>query len=185
MKVLFLIGNAAVGKMTVGQELMKITDLRLFHNHMMIEPVIEIFGYFYPKAIHRLREVIFEEFAATECYGLIFTILWAFDTSSDWEYVEHVKDIFKQKNNDVEFYYAELVASQKIRLERNATENRLKHKASKRDIDISNQRLLKDDANHRCESYDGEITFENYIKIDNSYLTPDVVAKRIKERFSL
>lgn len=97
MKVLFIIGNAAVGKMTVGQELMKITDLRLFHNHMMIEPVIEIFGYFHSKAIHRLREVIFEEFAATECYGLIFTIMWAFDMHSDWEYIEHIKDIFKQK----------------------------------------------------------------------------------------
>lgn len=58
MKVLFLIGNAAVGKMTVGQELMKITDLRLFHNHMTIEPVIEIFGYFNTKAILRLREVV-------------------------------------------------------------------------------------------------------------------------------
>ena len=32
MKLLFLIGDAAVGKMTVGQELMKITDLKLFHN---------------------------------------------------------------------------------------------------------------------------------------------------------
>lgn len=61
----------------------------------------------------------------------------------------------------------------------------MKHKASKRDIDLSNQRLLNNDANHRCESYDGEITFENYIKIDNSYLAPDVVAKKIKERCNL
>lgn len=59
MKTLFLIGNAAVGKMTVGQELMKITDLRLFYNHMTIEPIIEIFGYFHSRAIHRLREAIF------------------------------------------------------------------------------------------------------------------------------
>ena len=43
MKLLFLFGNAAVGKMTVGQELMKLTGLRLFHNHMTIEPVMEIF----------------------------------------------------------------------------------------------------------------------------------------------
>lgn len=50
MKLLFLIGNSAVGKMTVEQELMKITDLRLFHNHMTIEPVIEIFGDFSGKA---------------------------------------------------------------------------------------------------------------------------------------
>ena len=137
MKVLFLIGNTAVGKMTVGQELMKITDLRLFHNHMTIEPVIEIFGYFHPKAVQRLREVIFEEFATTECYGLIFTIMWAFDMQSDWDYMEHIKNIFKQKNENTEFYYAELVASQEIRLKRNATENRLNNKPSKRDLDLS------------------------------------------------
>lgn len=35
--------------MTVGQELMKITDLRLFHNHMTIEPVLEIFGGYTPR----------------------------------------------------------------------------------------------------------------------------------------
>ncbi len=185
MKVLFLIGNAAVGKMTVGQELMKITDLRLFHNHMTIEPVIEIFGQFKPKVIHRLREVIFEEFASSDGYGLIFTIMWAFDMQSDWDYIEHIKDIFKQRNDNVEFYYVELVAPQKIRLERNATENRLLNKPSKRNIEISNQRLLSDDANHRCESYDGEITFENYMKIDNSYLEPEAVAHQIKAKFRL
>ncbi len=57
MKLLFLIGNTAVGKMTVGQELMKITNLRLFHNHMTIEPVIEVFGYYDSRIIQRLREV--------------------------------------------------------------------------------------------------------------------------------
>ncbi|HBE86047.1 MAG TPA: shikimate kinase, partial [Lachnoclostridium sp.] len=50
MKLIFLIGDAAVGKMTVGQKLMEITDLRLFHNHMTIEPIIEIFGCFHGKA---------------------------------------------------------------------------------------------------------------------------------------
>ncbi len=73
MKLVFLIGNGAVGKMTVGQELMKITDLRLFHNHMTIEPVIEVFGYFHGKSINRIREIIFEEFAVSDNYGLIFT----------------------------------------------------------------------------------------------------------------
>ncbi len=72
MKLVFLIGDSAVGKMTVGQELMKITGLRLFHNHMTIEPVLEIFGDFNGTAINRLREVIFEEFAASGQYGMIF-----------------------------------------------------------------------------------------------------------------
>ena len=85
MKLLFMIGNAAVGKMTVGQELMKLTGLRLFHNHMTIEPVIEIFGQYNGKAINRLRQVVFEEFAKSDCYGMIFTYMWAFDQKADWD----------------------------------------------------------------------------------------------------
>lgn len=183
MKLLFMIGNAAVGKMTVGQELMKITGLRLFHNHMTIEPVLEIFGQFNGAAISRIRQVVFEEFAKSDNYGMIFTYMWAFDQQSDWDYVEQVKNIFKPYGT--EFYYVELVASQKARLERNVTENRLRNKASKRDIESSSRRLLSDDENYRIESRDGEIPFENYIKIDNTDLDPSVVARMIKDRFEL
>lgn len=183
MKLLFLIGDAAVGKMTVGQELMKITQLRLFHNHITIEPVIEIFGYFNSKVITKLREIIFEEYAASDNYGLIFTFMWAFDMQSDWDYAKHVSGLFTECGAKV--YYAELVAPQEVRLARNVTENRLKHKASKRDVEVSNQRLKMDDEKHRCVSFDGEVPFENYIKIDNTNLPPDIVARMIKERFSL
>lgn len=183
MILLFLFGDAAVGKMTVGQELMKLTGLRLFHNHMTIEPVLEIFGQYNTTAINRLRQVIFEEFAKTENYGMIFTFMWAFDQRSDWEYVEQIKSIFQPYGT--EFYYVELVAPLEVRLERNATENRLQNKASKRDVETSNQRLLRDDSNYRLESRDGEIPFENYMKIDNSNLSPALAAQKIKERFHL
>lgn len=180
---MFLIGDGAVGKMTVGQELMKITDLRLFHNHMTIEPVIEVFGYFHEKSISKMRNIIFEEFAASSNYGLIFTYIWAFDQKSDWDSVEHVTNIFRKNGADI--YYVELVATQEVRLQRNITENRLKHKASKRDIEISNQRLINNDKNYRCVSNDDEIPFDNYIKIDNSNLSAELVAKMIKEHFNL
>lgn len=183
MKLLLLFGNAAVGKMTVGQELAKITGLKLFHNHMTIEPVLEIFGQFNSAAIMRLRQVVFEEFAKTDNDGMIFTYMWAFDQQADWDYVEYIKNIFKPYNT--EFYYVELVASREARLERNATENRLSHKASKRNIELSNQRLISDDTHYRLESLDGEIPFDNYMKIDNTNLAPDVVARMIKERFKL
>lgn len=183
MKLLFMIGNAAVGKMTVGQELAKITGLRLFHNHMTIEPVLEIFGQFNSQAIKRLRQVVFEEFAKADNYGMIFTYMWAFDQQADWDYVEYVKSIFRPYGT--EFYYVELVASREARLARNATENRLSQKASKRNIELSNRRLLSDDAKYRLESLDGEIPFENYMKIDNTDLAPDVVARMIKAKFQL
>ncbi|MBQ8579414.1 MAG: shikimate kinase [Oscillospiraceae bacterium] len=183
MKLVMIFGNAAVGKMTVGQELMKITDLRLFHNHMTIEPVIEIMGYFDGNVTKRLRQVYFEEFAKSNNYGMIFTFMWAFDMPSDWEYHDWVRSIFEPYGT--EFYYVELVADRETRLQRNVTENRLAHKASKRDIAASNARLLRDDGGHRLESLPGELPFENYMKIDNTNLPPETVAAMIKDRFNL
>lgn len=183
MKLLFIIGDAAVGKMTVGQELMKITDLRLFHNHMTIEPVIEIFGRYEGKTIAEIRDVIFKNYAASDNYGMIFTMMMDFNLPSEWAYLEHVKGIFEPYGTD--FYYVELIAPQEIRLKRNISENRLKNKASKRDIEASNQRLINDDKNHRCVSYEGEIPFDNYLRIDNSDIEPDEVARLIKKTFNL
>ena len=181
MKLLVLIGNSAVGKMTVGQELCKITPFRLFHNHMMIEPVLEIFGAFRGDVIQKLRHVIFEEFAKSDNYGLVFTFMWAFDMPSDWEYIESVRRMFAIPDEDV--YYVELIAPQEVRLARNATENRLKHKASKRNIEVSNQRLINDDRNWRCESLPGEIPYPNYLRLENTHLSAAEAAMIIKEHF--
>ena len=183
MKLVFLIGDAAVGKMTVGQALMKQTGLRLFHNHMMIEPVIEIFGAFNGHVTQQLREVIFHEFAKSDNKGMIFTYLWAFDMQSDWDYVAHVSEIFRQQG--AEIYYVELIAPQEVRLQRNETANRLAHKVSKRDLEASRARLLRDDANYRCVSLLGEIHFENYLRIDNSEISAETATKMIREHFAL
>jgi len=182
LKLVVICGAGAVGKMTVGQELMKITDLRLYYNHMDIEMGIAIFGY-RPKAIRQIREVIFEEFAESNLYGMIFTFMWAFDQQSDWDYIDSLVDIFRRKNADI--YYVELVAPQEIRLERNKTENRQRNKASKRNIEFSTSLILNEDANYRLVSNDGEITFDNYLKIDNSNLPPEDAAKIIKDTFML
>lgn len=182
MKLLFLFGNTSVGKMTVGQELTKITPLRLFHNHMMIEPVLEVFGSFRSDVISKLRSVIFEEFAKSDQYGLIFTFMWAFDQSADWEYISRIREQFALPEEDV--YYVELVAPQDIRLQRNATENRLMHKASKRDVEASNARLIQDDLRYRCESLPGEIPFPNYLRLDNSHIPPEHAARIIQEHFA-
>ena len=182
MKLVFLIGSGAVGKMTVGQELMKITDLRLFHNHMAIESVIEIFGYYDGKAIQDMREAVFRNYAASSNYGMIFTYMWAFDHQDDWDYIEHVKDIFRPYGT--EFYYVELIAPRDIRLARNATENRIKNKPSKADIGFSSK-LLMDEEKYRLVSNEGEIPFDNYLRIDNSDLSAKDTALLIKQTFDL
>ena len=83
-----------------------------------------------------------------------------------------------------EFYCTELIASQEVRLNRNKTENRLINKASKRDIEASNNRLLNENT-YRLVSYKGEIPFQNYLRINNENIEAKDIAKIIKDKFKL
>lgn len=183
MQFVLIIGSGAVGKMSVGQCLMKKTGLRLFHNHMMLEPIIEIFGKHNGNLAGKLREVICEYFVQTEERGMIFTYMWAFNTKEDWEYMERIVGIFEK--NNAEIFCVELVADQDTRLERNKTENRLKNKASKRNLEFSSNRILYEDEEYRLVSYENELPFKNYIKINNTNLTPDEVSDIIIDKFKL
>lgn len=183
MKLVVIIGSGAVGKMTVGQELMKQTGLRLFHNHMMIEPVIEIFGRYDGPAVAALRQVVFERFTQSDCPGMIFTYMWDFDQRADWDYILKVADLFDPSGEEI--YWAELTADKEVRLQRNRTENRLNHKASKRDLEFSERMLLNEDENHRLVSREGEMNMKHYIKIDNTRLTPEETAAMIRKAFQL
>ena len=50
---------------------------------------------------------------------------------------------------------------------------------------LSNARLKDEDANYRLVSDEGEIPFDNYLRIDNSNLTPEKAATLIRETFRL
>lgn len=186
MKLVIIFGPHAVGKMTVGQELAKITDLKLFHNHMTIDIVADLFENM-PQERRRLTEIfrneIFKSFASSNEYGMIFTCMWALERKDDWDYIDNLENMFK--SNGAEVYYVELEADYDIRLQRNKTENRLLNKPSKRNIEKS-ENLFKDIENrHRLNSYPGEIKKENYIKINNTHVSPENIAKIIKDRFRL
>ena len=185
MKFVLLFGPQAVGKMTVGQELAKVTDLKLFHNHMTIDVLVPLFGYTPEmwRLCHMFREEIFKTTATSDLYGIIFTTVWAFDEAEDWEHIEKICDIFRAVGADI--YFVELEADVKERLERNRTPNRLEHKPTKRNIEESEQHLLSTMETNRLNSNEGEITEENYLRINNTHLSAGEVAKMIKDEFKL
>ena len=85
--------------------------------------------------------------------------------------------------------YVELVCPQDVRLIRNRTENRLKEKASKRDVELSERRMLSAEEKYRCVSEPGEVCEklgcapERYLRIDNTDLSPEEVAEMIVSHF--
>ncbi len=185
MKFVLIFGPQAVGKMTVGHELEKLTKLKLFHNHMTIEMLVPYFGFSREmwRLTNKFRQDIFEAAAASEMPGLIFTYVWAFDLQSDWDYINKVFGIFEEKGAEV--CLVELEAELDQRVERNKTPHRLEHKPTKRDVGRSEQDLKSTAEQHRLNSYEGEIQRENYLRINNTDLSAAEVAVMIKEKFHL
>lgn len=186
MKLVIIFGPHAVGKMTVGQELAKLTGLKLFHNHMTIDVVSDLFENM-PQERARLtnlfRKEVFESFSKSNEYGMIFTYMWAFDSQEDWDYVSYVEHLFVSRGAEV--YFVELEADYDLRIERNKTENRLLHKSTKRDVKHSEDVFRRLEAKYRLNSLEDEISPKNYIKINNSNLSPGTVADMIKDKFEL
>ncbi len=182
-QLVIITGPHAVGKMTVGQELAKITGLRLFHNHMSIELALKLFDFGTPeyRALNEtIRKTVFEQFAEGDLPGLIFTYMIDFDQPSEFLYLNEIIELFSSHGADC--HVVELCADFEERLARNKSENRLAQKESKRNVARSEAEMRHTQATHRLNSREGEILpFESYIKIDNTHLSPDEVAKIIKE----
>lgn len=183
--LILICGPQAVGKMTVAESLRDKLKYNMMMNHDSIEMSDQIFGFGTP-AQREFNAVFREkafELAVKHDVDLIFTYVCAFELPQEREYLTNLADLFMA--NGGEFYFVELSASLETRLERNETPHRMERKPSKRDIVWSKSNLLKDAENHRLNSNDGEVWFENHIKIDNTGLSPDEVADMVIEQFKL
>ena len=186
MKLVLIIGPPAVGKMTVGQALEQMTDLRLFYNHMSLELVNKFFDFGTPpfeRLDKLIRFAIFEEVANSDLKGLIFTMMWDYDFKEDEEYVDEIIAIFRRK--EAQICLVELQADLEIRLTRNKHDHRLKHKPSKRDLEWSEKSLLYFESELRMVSKENEFEDKPIFKINNTNLEPEQVARMIKEKFDL
>lgn len=184
MKLVIVFGPPAVGKMTVGFELSKLTGLKLFHNHLTIEMVLNFFDYSTPPfnlLVGEFRRRIFEEVAKSDLKGMIFTFVWAIDLKSEREYIESFCDIFREQN--AEIYFVELEADFEERLKRNESEFRLEQKPSKRNIEGSKANLIHHEKNYQLNT-DGDFFYtEHYLKINNTNLPAEAAARKIIEKF--
>jgi hypothetical protein len=81
--------------------------------------------------------------------------------------------------------FVELEATQAERLKRNECASRLAEKPSMRDLAASRRRLLEADARYQLNS-DGRFDErQDYLRINNTFLTPSEVAGRVIEYFDL
>ena len=186
MYLIIICGPPASGKMTVGRALKKITDYKLFYNHMSLELVNQFFDFGTPnfsRLDKKIRFGIFKEVANSEISGLIFTMVWAFNEKDDEDYIDEIIEIFKERNPKV--CIVELRCELEERLKRNKHEDRLLAKPSKRNLAFSEKLLLKEEEQYRMNSHEGELPEKAIFKIDNTHLSAEEVAAQIVSHYQL
>lgn len=93
MKLIFIYGPAAAGKLTVARELGKLTALPVFHNHLIVDAVLAVFDFGTESFIrlrHEMWMAMFTE-AAKQDRSLIFT--FAPEASVPASFVDEVMSV--------------------------------------------------------------------------------------------
>ena len=84
--LVYLYGPPAVGKLTVARRVQELTGFRLFHNHLTVNAVVEVFEFRskpFEDVLHRMRLDVFST-AASHGVDLIFTNNMAWAGFHDW-----------------------------------------------------------------------------------------------------
>jgi len=175
MKLIFIYGAPAVGKLTVAQELAKRTGFKVFHNHLSIDAIEPIFD-FGTKPFWRLIDLIRVETiteAARNDVNLIHTFCYAKD--HDDKYVAKITELIESNGGEVCFVL--------LICERNEIEKRVLEESRKKYGKANNLKIL----NEIFDKYDlsSPVPERGSLIIDNTNLSPDRTAEKIIRHFGL
>ncbi|MFQ7623395.1 MAG: AAA family ATPase, partial [Streptococcus salivarius] len=178
----FIIGAPASGKMTIGQELSKLTDATLFFNHQPIDFALEIYQDFTEEMWEFVRGINFSFLgtSARNHRSVILTGVIDFSNQYQLMYLKNIQDLLNEYHQEILF--VELETSLEERLRRNRTENRLKYKPLKRYVEVSEREILETDKMNQLNSQKRPRGLHHYLKIDNTNLSAEEVAKQIQEK---
>lgn len=176
MNLLFLYGAPGVGKLTVGQELAKLTGYKLFHNHLTVDLVVSIFD-FKTEPFIKLRDkiwmMVFEKAKKERISGMIFT--FAPEDSVPMDFIPRLVRLIEDDKDKI--YFVKLIC----------TPDELR----KRIINPSRKRYSKDIKTNNVDKFykrdyliPKDVLKRTHL-LENTNLNPKKVAEKIIKHFDL
>jgi hypothetical protein len=174
MKLIFLYGPPASGKLTVAEKLSERTGIPLFHNHLSRDLVKDIYGDKLRDNYALVDRIRFDvlDYCSKNQTDLIFT--YVYEGSDDDDNVRAFIETIE--SNQGEVLFVELSANKEDLIDRVDNESRKKYK--KLTDPVTMERLVQDMSVYT-------IPFVESLKINTSKLTPDESSKFISIEFKL
>lgn len=176
MKLIFIYGPPASGKLTTARALAKLTGFGVFHNHLTHDLACVLFDEGtdgFKQFCEHLRYEFFTKAIQERTPGLIFT--FGYRANSSNSFVKQVVHIVESGGGRV--YFVQLKCSPKKSMERVVSETRKCFRKSTTVDELRKEMAQKE--------FNQSIPWVNSFLIDNSDIEPDKVAKKIVEIFDL
>ncbi len=174
MKLIFLYGPPASGKLTIAEQLSESTGIPLFHNHLSRDLVKDIYGDKLRDNYDLVDRIRFEvlNYCSKNQTDLIFT--YVYEGSDDDDNVQEFIKIIE--GNQGEVLFVELTADRDDLIDRVDNESRRKYK--KLTNPDTMKKITKDMSIY-------SMTFVDSLKINTSILTPDESVEVIVDKLRL
>ena len=176
MKLIFIYGPPASGKFTVAKELAKITDFKLYHNHLAHDLIGSILTPKKHKNFFNLTDdinfFVLSSVAKENIPGVIFTYCYCPD---DAKFVRKIIDSIEKYKGEVNF--VQLTCNKSELFSRVTEESRKKYGKLQKVEDLKNL-LIK------TELYQ-KISFVESLPIDNTSISAKETAQKIKNHYNL
>jgi thymidylate kinase len=175
MKLIFIYGSPAVGKYTVANEIAKLTNYKVFHNHLTVDAILPIFEFGTPpftKLNDEFRKLLIAE-AVLHDVNLITTYCYA--KGLDDERVNNLLKLVEENGGEVNLVL--------LTCERKELEARVLAESRQKFEKVKTVELLGE----VLEKYELFSTIPNResLVIDNTNLSAETVANLIVEHYKL
>jgi shikimate kinase len=175
MRLAFLYGPPAAGKLTVGRELAALTGFRLFHNHLTVDLARELFDFGsepFQRLVDDLRLRVFAAAAESDLPGLIFTFVYG---GPDEAFIRQTVSVMETAGAEVCFVQVTCPPKELLNRVENESRRAYHKLASRETLDA----LLKE------RDWLSAIPFVESFSVDTTRFTPAEAAQVIAEHFHL
>ena len=176
MKLIFLYGLPATGKLTIAQEVASLTGYKLFHNHLAVDLLLSVFEFGSPAFVNLREQIwlsVFEQACRSGIPGLIFT--FAPERTVRPKFIREACDAVKQWGDEIDF--VELVcplSELKLRLDAPSRQNYQK---------LTSLSLFEQ--LHADGTFDSSYMPKPWLTLDTSLCTPKQAASQIVKTLGL
>jgi hypothetical protein len=173
MKLIFIYGAPATGKLTAGKKLSELTGFKLYHNHLTIDPVLTIFSFDQPEFLRLCGLInldVLTSASEAKLPGLIFT--YTYGGLLDDPFIE---EVIRRFDSEVQFVHLVCDVEELKRRAANA-DRRVHHKVVDPEILTLAMKAI---------DYDKDIDHRCHLTVDTTRLPPLETAREIVTRGAL